>query len=228
MDNQAKLPNAHKLKLKVCGMREPDNIMQVAALSPDYMGFIFYPASKRFVAHLNEDVLKSLPKTIKKTGVFVNASLNEIIEKVEIYQLDAVQLHGNEPKELCRQIRSEGIEVIKAFGIDESFDFGNLNEYEEVTDFFLFDTKSPAHGGSGRIFDWKLLEKSQSKKGYFLSGGLGAGTIGALNDFNPCGLYALDLNSRFETEPGVKDINRLNIIFEHIKKSSAEADKEKL
>ncbi len=228
MDGQFIGKNDSRPKLKVCGMREPKNILQVAALNPDYMGFIFYPASKRFVADLNEDVLKSLPQTIKKTGVFVNVALNEILEKVEKYQLDAVQLHGNEPKELCKQIQSEGIEVIKAFGIDESFDFGILNEYEEVTDYFLFDTKTPAHGGSGKAFNWELLEKNQSKKGYFLSGGLGIETIGALNDFNAPGLYALDLNSRFETEPGVKDINKLNIIFEHIKKSSAEADKEKL
>ena len=228
MNGQGISKNVSRPKLKVCGMREPENIMQVAALNPDYMGFIFYPASKRFADNLNEGILRNLPRTIKKTGVFVKAPFNEIIEKVKKYQLDAVQLHGNEPSELCGQIRLEGIEVIKAFGIDESFDFGMLNAYEETTDYFLFDTKTPAHGGSGKVFNWDLLKKSQSKKGYFLSGGLGIENIGTLSDFDAANLYALDLNSRFETVPGLKDINKLNIIFEHIKKLSAQAEKEKL
>lgn len=209
-------------------MRDADNIRNVASLKPDYMGFIFYPHSRRFAGNLVSGVLKELSPSIRKTGVFVNASLDEIRQKTDLYELHTIQLHGTETKELCSQIKSSGVEVIKAFGIDEAFDFAAIKEYEEVVDYFLFDTRTSAHGGSGRPFDWNLLAHNSTGGSYFLSGGLDMNNIRAAVNIRDERLYAFDLNSRFETEPGLKDVEKLNTIFKHIRSYSARADKEDL
>ncbi|PWG80142.1 phosphoribosylanthranilate isomerase [Pararcticibacter amylolyticus] len=210
-------------KLKVCGMKDPGNILEVASLNPAYMGFIFYPPSKRFARELDQAVLQQLPPEIKKTGVFVNASQQEIEDKIKAFRLDAVQLHGAETPDICKALRTGGIEIIKAFGIDEHFDFHILEGYEDCTDYFLFDTKTKGHGGSGKAFDWGLLRKNVSGKKYFLSGGIDLPDIREIQQLGDPSLYALDLNSRFETEPGLKDPEKLRLFFKHINNNAANA-----
>jgi len=195
-------------KLKICGMKTPENIADVVALAPDYMGFIFFPESKRFVANLDPEIIKSIPETIKTTGVFVDEDLDVVKKKISIYRLKSVQLHGNESPAYCAAL--QGIsEVIKAFGIDATFDFDKLDDYYDVTDYFLFDTKTPLHGGSGHVFNWRLLEKYQLVKPFFLSGGVGLENVSDLSRVNDERLYAVDVNSRFELSPGLKDISKL-------------------
>ena len=186
-------------------MRDPENTRDVLALQPDYIGFIFYPASKRFVAQLDARWVRRLHDA-KKTGVFVNADTKEIRTIVERYALQAVQLHGGESPAYCAELKDIGVEIIKAFGVSELFDWAKLMEYEAVADYYLFDTQSAQHGGTGMHFDWKLLEKYTSEKPFFLSGGLSAGNIREALRLGDSRLYALDLNSKFETAPGLKDI----------------------
>lgn len=195
------------MKLKICGLKFKDNIVQVAALKPDYIGFIFYPKSKRFVG---EDFqMPALSPEIKKTGVFVNASPEYVKLKVEQYKLDMVQLHGDETPEYCQQIRSF-VKVMKAFGIDEHFDFKALELYKNCCDYFLFDTKTSEYGGSGKQFNWDVLKKYDNSVPFFLSGGLGLEEIEKLQITNyKLNIIAVDVNSRFEIEPGLKDVKKL-------------------
>ncbi len=197
------------MKLKVCGMKYPDNIEHVAALQPDYLGFIFYEKSAR---HFKDEIPK-LPNTIKKTGVFVDAYFEEVIEKINTHHLQAVQLHGNESPEYCRKLISEDIQVIKVFSIKDNFDFSVLKPYESVCDYFLFDTKGKLPGGNGYTFNWSVLKKYPSTKPYFLSGGIGLNEVETIKSFfnkeesKYC--YAIDVNSKFEIEPGLKNIEKL-------------------
>lgn len=195
------------MKLKVCGMKYADNIAEVAKLSPDYMGFIFYSKSKRFVG--DDFTMPEIPASIKKVGVFVNESIENIEEKINKYKLDYVQLHGDESPEFCERI-SKSVKVIKAFGVDESFDFISLNKYENSCEYFLFDTKAAAYGGSGTSFDKSVLKKYHLSVPFFVSGGIGMEEIQNLR-YQISNLYAVDVNSKFETEPGLKDINKLKI-----------------
>lgn len=208
------------LKLKICGMKYHDNILAAAALQPDYMGFIFYPGSKRFMT----EKIPELSEKIKKTGVFVNQPLSEVIAKIKEFDLDAVQLHGEETVQYCEELllaleqQKEGgkkTEVIKAFAIDENFDFETLEPYHAVCDFFLFDTKGKERGGNGIAFDWELLRDQSLKKPFFLSGGIGLENSGSLQLFlateNGKNCYAIDVNSRFEIEPGLKDIEKVKM-----------------
>ena len=199
------------MKLKVCGMKFTENIKQVAALQPDYLGFIFYEKSKRNF----EGIIPALPKHIKKTGVFVNEPLEILVSLVAEYQLKAIQLHGDESlayiKELKKLVASE-VEIIKVFSIDEQFDFKSLEAYEAEVDFFLFDTKGKERGGNGVTFNWQLLEKYTLNKPFFLSGGIGEAQVDEINKIKKSNLpiYALDINSKFEIEPGLKNIKKLN------------------
>jgi len=195
-------------KLKICGMKVPENIAEVIALEPDYMGFIFFSGSKRFVADLNPEIVKSIPESIKTTGVFVDEKLEVVKDKISTYQLKAVQLHGNESPAYCKELQKV-TEVIKAFGIDASFDFDRLDDYFDTVDYYLFDTKTAGHGGSGNSFNWRLLEKYQLIKPFFISGGIGLDNVVELPRINDERLYGADVNSRFETSPGLKDINQL-------------------
>lgn len=198
-----------KAKLKICGMKAPANITEVLALRPDYLGFIFYKGSKRYVAELDAEVVKNIPSEIKTTGVFVDEEIEEVKRIIEKYALKAVQLHGNESAVYCSELQ-KSTEVIKAFGIDASFDFNSLEAYADAVDYFLFDTQTPEHGGSGKTFSWQLLEKYQWKKPYFLSGGIGLESIPELELITDSRLYAVDVNSRFELSPGLKDISQLS------------------
>ncbi|WP_423148053.1 phosphoribosylanthranilate isomerase [Rubrolithibacter danxiaensis] len=205
------------MKIKVCGMREVNNIRELTSLQPDYIGFIFYPKSKRFVQETDPGFLQEIPTKIKKTGVFVNAALDEILDKIKRYRLQAVQLHGDESPAFCQKLKEQNVEVIKAFGIDEAFDFEVLNQYELFTDYFLFDTKTSAYGGSGKVFNWEVLNNYKLGKAYFLSGGLSLQNLAEVKGLNDERIYAVDLNSAFETEPAVKDINKLEQAFKLIK-----------
>ena len=205
------------MKIKICGMKYWDNIEQVAALQPDYLGFIFYKKSKR---NFDGDI-PNIPNAIKKTGVFVNESLDFILEKVRKYNLAAIQLHGNESPELCTELKSnENVEIIKVFSVGEKFDFESLEKYEEVCDYFLFDTKGKEKGGNGIIFKWGLLNNYSSEKPYFLSGGIGLDAVQDIHEFFKTDAskfcIALDLNSKFEVKPGLKNINKLGSFIKKI------------
>ena len=188
-------------------MRETENIEALAALTPDYMGFIFWAPSSRFV----EGTTPTLPQHIKKTGVFVDATIDYIETIIKEHQLQAVQLHGKETPEYCSYVQSLGVEVIKAFSIKDHFDFTSLTPYESSCDFFLFDTKGELPGGNGYGFDWSILASYPSSKPFFLSGGIGLEhTIqikALLNTDLP--LYAIDVNSKFELAPARKNMDAL-------------------
>lgn len=203
-------------------MREEANVRAIAELKPDYMGFIFYAASKRFVDQADADLLKNLPHGIKSTGVFVDEDLTVVLQKAKQYRLKAIQLHGSETPEYCESLKKElnGIELIKAFGIDENFDFTTLDFYKAKVDFFLFDTKTPAHGGSGLKFNWKILANYSSDKLYFLSGGIGLEDLNEITAIKDRRLYAVDLNSRFETSPGLKKVEQVNHAINVLRETS--------
>ena len=199
-----------KMKLKICGMKYSDNILEVGALLPDYMGFIFWEKSARY---FNGEIPELL-KTTKKAGVFVNQSQEEILEKVAQYDLQAVQLHGHESAEFCEELKikvGKKIEIIKAFSADNDFNFEVLKPYEPVCDYFLFDTKGKLPGGNGTTFDWTILKKYNSQKPFFLSGGIGINELKAIEEISKSNLpiYAVDVNSKFEIEPGLKNKNLL-------------------
>ena len=202
-------------ELKICGMLHPENIAEVAALQPDYLGFIFFKGSKRYAAGLDPEVVKALPQQIRRTGVFVNEAAEVVLELVHQYGLNAVQLHGAESPEYCREIAQyvkaiqPEFKVIKSFGVNVEFDFQQLEAYLGVVDYFLFDTQTPDHGGSGKKFDWSLLDKYKLDVPYFLSGGIGPESVEALNGISDPRLLAIDINSRFELEAGLKDAGKL-------------------
>lgn len=202
------------MKWKICGMRHPKNIDQVALLKPDYMGFIFWGASSRFV----EGDTPALPPSIKKTGVFVNASLDYIQDCIQSHGLQAIQLHGHETPDYCACLLQFGVEVIKAFSIDNHFNFEQLVPYDKTCNYYLFDTKGKLPGGNGFTFDWQLLGAYRSNKPFFLSGGIGLEHINAIKSIQKSSLplYAIDVNSKFEQSPGVKDEALLNTFKENI------------
>ena len=222
------------MKLKVCGMKYVENIQKIAELQPDYLGFIFYEKSKRNF----EGIIPDLPSTIKKTGVFVNEHLEIVISLIEEYRLDAIQLHGDESVAYVAELKQHlaerralfieenksikkrknqhyisknEIEIIKVFGIKDSFNFSVLEPYLDIVDFFLFDTKGAARGGNGVKFDWTVLENYPYKKPFFLSGGIGLEDAEEIKTIRKTNLpiYALDVNSKFESKPGLKNSNEV-------------------
>lgn len=198
------------MKLKICGMKYPNNILEVGSLLPDYMGFIFWDKSARYC----DETLPTLPQSIKKTGVFVNANVKEILEKVTKYDLQAVQLHGHESVTFCQELKNnlaKNSEIIKVFSVDEAFDFNQLEPFETVSDYFLFDTKGKLPGGNGTTFDWKVLEQYPSQKPFFLSGGIGLDELDLVKQILKTDLpiHAIDVNSKFEIEAGLKDKEKL-------------------
>lgn len=199
-------------------MKFINNINEIGTLQPDYMGFIFYLKSNRFVGeNFSNESINSLPKSIKKVGVFVNESVAIILEKVIKYKLDAVQLHGNESVANCKFLKENNIEIIKAFSIDENFDFKILKAYESACDYFLFDTKTPDYGGSGRIFDWQILENYTLEKPFFLSGGLNFEVIEKIKNLNYPMLIGLDFNSQLENEDFSKNILKTTQIIQQLR-----------
>jgi len=198
------------LMIKICGMREPKNMLEVANLKPDLMGFIFYPASPRYInKNLDPEIFTKISPDIKKVGVFVNNNFDEINETSGKYSLDMVQLHGDESPEICRRLSEAGIHVVKSFNIKDSTGFKLCPEYVSCTNYFLFDAPTSMHGGSGAKFDWKILDNYELDHPFFLSGGIAPGDVYNIQEITNPAFYGIDLNSRFELKPGLKDVKIL-------------------
>ncbi len=204
------------MKLKICGMKY--NTQEVAALQPDYLGFIFYEKSPR---NFDGDI-PTLPENVKKVGVFVDADIAFAKANIEKYNLDVIQLHGSESPEYIKELKSfcqtelvevpeKTLEIWKVFGIKDTFDFDRLTPYEDLVDAFLFDTKGKAKGGNGYTFDWNALKEYSSKTPFILSGGIGLEEIENIKEIlgTHLPILALDVNSKFEEEPGRKNIESL-------------------
>jgi phosphoribosylanthranilate isomerase len=205
------------LKMKVCGMRERENIQALLELNPHYIGFIFYEKSPRFVGdQLDATLLASIPKYVKKVGVFVNSNFDHILKTVRKYSLDYVQLHGTETPEFCRNLRSKGVNIIKAFSIGPDFNFRQLNNYKQHCDFFLFDTQGTNYGGNGTVFDWALLNRYDNEKPFFLSGGLDLVHAELLGQLAHLNIHAVDINSKFEISPGLKDNGKIKLFKQRL------------
>jgi phosphoribosylanthranilate isomerase len=205
------------MKLKVCGNANVENLSGLLELQPDYVGFIFHPPSVRYMG--NDAAFIHYIATIsntQKVGVFVNADASEIAARTEACKLDMVQLHGDESPEFCLQIAAT-IPVIKAFGISEGFDFNSLQAYRDSCAYFLFDTATALHGGSGKTFDWTLLSRYRLDTPFFLSGGISAGHTAVLKSIPHPALAGIDVNSRFELSPGIKNIPDLKTFFHEIR-----------
>ena len=205
------------MQIKVCGMRDPLNLEQVCSLLPEYVGFIFYPRSKRFVGIHPDPALFCIPgPAIKKVGVFVDEELEQVRKTIGLYGLEAVQLHGSESVDYCRQLSGEPVEVIKV--LDPHGSIPELEEYLEVADYFLFDSAGAGKGGTGQKFDWKLLGNLPHSAPFLLSGGIGPGDAGHIRSLDLQGLMGVDINSRFELSPGIKNIERLREFVIEIRK----------
>lgn len=204
------------MKLKICGMKYHNNILKVAALKPNYLGFIFYDKSPRFVT----EPLPEISKNIKKVGVFVNSTIETIITIINNYDLQAVQLHGQETPEFCQKLQKKQIEIIKVFSIKDQFDFNQLSAFENLVDYFLFDTNGPNPGGNGYCFDWSILNQYNSKTPYFLSGGIGLDDIKSIQNFKNSAAaqhcFAIDVNSKFELKPAYKDDVKLKQLMQQL------------
>lgn len=197
--------------IKVCGMRQSDNIRQVEALGIDMMGFIFWEPSTRYVAQ-KPDYLPACART----GVFVNASPEYILSTVRTYGLSYVQLHGQESPEFCHHLRQNlnqsglaSVQLIKAFSISTPEDLAPVQKYENLCHFLLFDTKTPLPGGSGKQFDWQILQHYSGTLPFLLSGGISPNDAHRLQEFHHPLCVGIDLNSRFEISPGLKDATLL-------------------
>lgn len=200
------------MKIKVCGMRHPQNIEALGNLPVNFMGLIFYPNSPRFAGDLlPEELLVLLPDHIRKVGVFVNADLDYLLETAEKYGFHYIQFHGNESVEFIRKVKSSlKVKTIKAFNVAKAEDFEATEAYSGEVDYFLFDTKTDQHGGSGKKFDWEILKAYQGETPFFLSGGIASEDASALKSLNHPKLFAIDINSKFELEPGLKDISKID------------------
>jgi phosphoribosylanthranilate isomerase len=186
-------------------MRDPINMMEVAALSPDYMGFIFYSKSPRDVGP-SFTIPADFPHTIKRVGVFVNDGLDAILQQTKKHSLDYIQLHGvDDSVRFCQEVHDHDVKIIKVFSVDDDFNFEKTEPYKEIADYFLFDTKGKLQGGNGTVFNWRILERYDQKIPFFLSGGLNPGNISDLAALEGMNIHALDINSGVETSPGLKD-----------------------
>lgn len=202
------------MKIKVCGLKHPDNIKEVMLLKPDMMGFIFYKSSKRYAGEIiNESTLHEISSSIKKVGVFVNESVDHILLTIKKYKLDMVQLHGHETPDECLALKSE-VEIIKAFGVHELFDFNTCLKYQSVVDLFLFDTATPEYGGSGQRFNHQLLHAYNLNIPFLISGGIDLNEALLLikNPLHPkC--VGIDVNSKFELPDHSKNISLLKTLL---------------
>lgn len=196
---------------KVCGMRDAQNIRDVEALGVDWIGMIFWPKSKRYVA----EVPSYLPEHLKKVGVFVDSTLDDILQHISDYQLDIIQLHGQESPDFAKALKPHTI--IKAFNIEKADDLLQTEKYKGIADYFLFDTKGKMAGGNGQKFDWSVLTAYQGKTPFLLSGGIGPEDAESVRSFHHPRCIGIDLNSRFESEPGFKDINQLKTFINKLR-----------
>lgn len=201
-------------------MKFPDNIEAVCAAKPDYVGFIFYPESKRYVGEdPDEGIFTRVPDPIQKVGVFVDEKPRQVMEICRKYRIQVAQLHGNESAGYCREIRNSGLSVIKAFSVDDTFDFDQLRQYSALVDFFLFDAKGKLPGGTGEKYNWQILNKYQLNTPFFLSGGIKYTDSKDLSELILKRLFAVDINSGFELKPGLKDSSQVGDFIEELRSS---------
>ena len=204
------------LVIKVCGMREAENIREVEALGINWMGLIFWPKSSRYVSEMPD----YLPQDVKRVGVFVNEDLDTVKKKADDYALNLIQLHGSESPDYVRALKTPSSinpltsSIIKAFNIATADDFEQTKDYEGLVDYFLFDTKGPSVGGNGVQFDWDVLKDYHGKTPFLLSGGIGPDDAERIQAFHHPQCIGIDLNSRFELSPGLKDINKLKTFIQ--------------
>ncbi len=201
------------IKIKICGMRDLQNIEKIARLSPDFMGFIFYEKSPRNVTH----TLPKISQSVQKVGVFVNADLNFIREKIKNYHLQVVQLHGKETPQFCNEIQKLGVKVWKVFNVDNHFNFDRVKPYVSCCEYFVFDAKGKAYGGNGIKFNWDNLKKYTEKIPFLLSGGVSLQDIETLKYFRHAQMVGVDVNSKFEISPAVKDRYKLEIFIRKLR-----------
>lgn len=204
-----------QLRIKVCGMKFTENREQVEKLDTELLGYIFYEPSKRFIGNPPEASLFNSDKP--KVGVFVDENAFEILGLAKNLGFDYVQLHGKENPKTCGILKNQGLKIIKAFSVDEKFKFSKTEEWEKVADYFLFDTKTKQHGGSGKKFDWKIMDKYTGHTPFFLSGGIGPDDAKSIKEINHEKLTGVDLNSGFEDEPGLKNIEKLERFINELK-----------
>ncbi len=210
--NKVELIAGKKLRIKVCGMRDPENLRKLLKLYPDFIGFIFYDKSSRFVQE-DTELLKLMkeewPDQIYKVGVFVNAPEDYVIQTSRRYQLDYIQLHGNENVFYCDYLNTKGLKLIKAFAIDKDFSFTQANAFTYYCEYLLFDAKGVQPGGNGITFDWTLLDQYRGKTPFLLSGGITPELKDTILKINHPQFAGVDINSGFELEPGVKNVDQV-------------------
>lgn len=202
----------HRIPLKICGMRDAENIRQVASFQPDYLGFIFYPESPRFVGD-DFSLPEDLPASIQRVGVFVNETTDNILGRAKTVGLDCIQLHGSESVEQCNVLRGAGLTLIKVFSVSYGFDFNVTKPYIPAVDYFLFDTKGKYYGGNANTFDWEILKRYDQEIPFFLSGGLSPENVREVASMEGMNLYALDVNSGVEDTPGMKNIEKIETLL---------------
>ena len=209
------------MKIKVCGNTLPQQVNALDDLGITFAGFIFYPKSPRYMTmKISAEKMRQIKGKIIKVGVFVNPTYDELMKMVDEYRLDMVQLHGDESPKFCDKI-ADYISVIKAFRLSDNDSIMHMTQpYNEVCDFFMFDTLGAGYGGTGKKFEWTVLQKSPPVKPYFLSGGIELGDEAKLGDFleTDAGekLFAIDINTKFEIGPGVKDLNNIRTFAENL------------
>jgi len=204
-----------KITIKVCGMKFTENREEMEKLPVDLLGYIFYPPSKRYVGENPQEGLFNSMKP--KVGVFVDENAFEILGLAKNLGFEWVQLHGKENPKTCQLLKNQGLKIIKAFSVDESFQFHKTKPFENIADYFLFDTKSNLPGGSGKKFDWNILNKYDGKTPFLLSGGIKPEDAEEIKKINHSQLSGVDLNSGFEDEPGLKNIEKLKKFIEEFK-----------
>ena len=207
------------MKLKVCGLTNKENIMEILSdVHPDYLGFIFYEHSSRFVENkLDAGFVKSLPESIHKTGVFVDAPEEYILDRASQYGITTLQMHGKESPDFCRRFIDKGYEIIKVFNIYKSFDISTMNAYGNSCDFFLFDRAGKYKGGNGVKFNWDILQQYTLNKPYFLSGGVAPDDGAYVKAIKDRRIYGVDINSRFETSKGIKNTAHVKQFYRTLK-----------
>ncbi|ALJ01542.1 hypothetical protein DC20_17405 [Rufibacter tibetensis] len=205
------------MKIKVCGMKYSENIEELLMLQPDFVGFIFYEKSPRFITTQWAVFSSVFPKDTRKVGVFVDEEVDVMLQKVTEMGLEVVQLHGQESPQVCLELQDSGLTVMKAFRVGTDFDFTELSYYQNCCNFFLFDASGANPGGNGVRFNWELLKNYTLDVPFFLSGGIDLEHLEEIKALQLPHLYGVDLNSKFEIQPGLKDVNRLKGFMEGLR-----------
>lgn len=214
------------MQIKVCGITDIEQMLQLDELGIDYIGIIFYPESPRYILKNKNIILKNIKTNAKKVGVFVNATQDEIMKQIYQFGLDMIQLHGDEPNEYCQQLN--GVPLIKAFRVKHGVHLPSLAEKFNSVDFYLFDKGDSStnknetkYGGTGKKFNWDILKENDFKKPFFLSGGIDLEDAHLLKKINSekvlPNLFAIDINSKFETKPGIKDIEKIKVFIKELR-----------